>query len=197
MPTTKTPQPGDPFRLDGFLYQLGPADGLVFGSAKMKAVAAFVAANPPLAEPDTNRVRFDASNPDRWTVVRGFRRVPDPDPELGARRKANVNYKLSGQCCEEDLLWVEPVDYLDHVKTQGAALVLGTPNARAKKWRQAWVDAHVAEVSARLDKFSGAWILGGRALLKPREESMDELERSELPGAVAAILTSTFDFVEG
>lgn len=199
----KSPSPGEALRLDGFLYEVGHAEVLVFGTNRAEDVAAFVAANPPLREPGGTRVRLDTENPDRWTVLRGFRRPAAPDAELAARRVANFNYKKAGQCDEADLVWLEPTAYLAEARAQGEALVRGAPTERLRRWRQAWVDANLAELESRLGKLQGAWMLRGRALLKTRPPvtpadthqpaSPLELERADIPAAIAGILTSTLD----
>ncbi len=191
--TKRTPKPGDPFRLDGFLYRLRGIERLVFGRDRFAEAEAIVDQNPELKEPGVNRVGHDPNDPARLVQIRGFERGRHDDGELEARRRANPNYKLSGQCDESELEWAEPVDYLDAVKAQGLALVTGTPNLRAKKWRQAWVDAHVAEIELRLPKLTGAWMLPGRALMKAPPGALDAFERTDVPGTVAGILTSTLE----
>ena len=194
---TRTPQVGDPFRLDGFLYRLRGIERVVFGENKITEAKAIVVANPGLAAPGANRVSYDPNNPERLVQIRGFEQPPTDVPELEGRRKANVNYKLAGQCDQSELTWAEPIDYLDEVKVQGAARARGSPNDKARKWWDAWTAAYVGELESRLAKMSGAWMLPGRALIKQRPDSMDAFERADLKDAIAGFLTSTFDKVEG
>jgi len=190
--TTKAPKPGDPLRLDGFLYEVTGPEGLVAGVNRASEIPAFVAAHGRVP------VRIDTETPDRWDVILGFARPTATDPDLQARRKQNHNYKRSGQCLLADLAWMEPEAYLEHLRAQGAQLVHGTTSPRIKRWRQAWVDANAKTVEDRIaaGRFAGAWVLAGRALLKPREDSAKELDRADIPEAVEAILTSTYDGAE-
>lgn len=112
---------------------------------------------------------------DQVIVLQLFERPQPADEAEAKRHRANFNYKRDGKCVQSELIWLEPHDILEEIRTQAAQLARG--NARVK----AWADGACRAQEAAVKGVGACWTLPGRHLLKPPVKVIDGSEVIVLP----------------
>lgn len=173
MPEKRTPQPGDPFLLDGFEYVLGPSkkeldpQGNVvvlrkfFRPGQLEiAQAATVLYEAKLALKAAREASEPVDGPEKRhaDALAESTRLLEADEPVAK----NYNYKRDGMLCEADLVWAEPDQLLADLKDQANRLIRGNRNLAA--WAEGASDVQEEAIKQRT---GGAWVLPDRHLLKP------------------------------